>query len=196
MDDQDEQDPIKASYDVFVRPHMQDGRKIYILQFPNRATDQPYTEANGAHPSELRIKPKSGLLEVDVPIDAWRNYDREKGVKWGESLRKSNAVKGGGSHGLPGGFGIGGYQGPTIRRGGKAEDESVADPSRILMDYQNAITTERVLTKQTLGGQAVHKQSAAPQYMIGAFRKSNLVQKHNDLLLTNEPRRSVTSNSS
>jgi DNA-directed RNA polymerase-3 subunit RPC5 len=163
-------DPIKASYDVYIKPRMRDGRKVYILQFPNRDSKQDYSSANHSQPLELRIKPKAGMLELDVPVDAWRNYDREKGIKWGEAMRQSNMVKGGGSHGMPGGFGIGGAQ--PGRGRGRGEEDNVINQERLLADYAGAIQREQVLTRQTLGGQAVPKESATPQYMIGAFRKS------------------------
>ncbi|KAI9736437.1 MAG: hypothetical protein M1818_006171 [Claussenomyces sp. TS43310] len=177
--DVDDPDPIKASYDVYIQPHLQEGTKLYILQFPNRDSAQDYSAHNGSLPTELRIKPKSGLLELDVPVDAWRNYDREKGVRWGEAMRKSNLARGSsgvgsGSHGLPGGFGIGGAQ-PARSRGNRGdEDDEMSAQEQIMRDFAAAVTQQRVLTRQTLGGQGVPKENTSPQYMIGAFRKNQL----------------------
>ena len=168
--DQDS-DPIKASYDIYIKPQISSDRQIYILQFPNRDSRQHYSAANESQPLKLRIKEKAGMLELDVPVDAWRNYDREKGIKWGEAIKRSNMAKGGGSHGLPGGFGIGGAQSSGRGRGRGDADEEI-NQQKLLEDYAGAIQREQVLTKQTLGGQCVANEDTTPQYMIGAFRKS------------------------
>lgn len=168
---QSDLDPIKASYDVYIKPSMSHGRQIYVLQFPNR--EQPYNKDNHSQPLKLRIKPEAGMVELDVPVDAWRNYDREKGIKWGEAMKKSNMTQGGRSHGLPGGFSIGGGQSAGRGRGrGEAEEE--INQEKLLADYAGAIQREQVLTKQTLGGQTVLNEDTNPQYMIGTFRNNQL----------------------
>jgi DNA-directed RNA polymerase-3 subunit RPC5 len=168
-------DPIKASYDIYIKPCISEGRQIYVLQFPNRDSKQRYSEHNQSQPLKMRIKPEAGMVELDVPMDAWSNYDRGKGLKWGEAVAKSSVNKGGGSHGLPGGFGIGGGGGGAggagRGRGRGAEDEYLMQ-QRILADYANAVKREQVLVKQTLGGQAVPVEETTPQYMIGTFRQS------------------------
>lgn len=164
---QSDPDPIKASYDVYIKPSMSDGRQIYILQFPNR--EQPYNKKNHSQPLNLRVKPEAGMVELDVPVDAWRNYDRGKGLKWGEAMKKSNMVQGGRTHGLPGGFSIGGTQ-PAGRGRGRGEADEDIDQERMLADYAGAVRREDVLTKQTLGGQTVLNEDTTPQYMIGTFR--------------------------
>lgn len=162
----DDPDPIRASYDVYIKPSFKDGRQLYILQFPNRESYKPYNSLNHTLPSELRMKPKTGLLELDVPIDAWQNYDRDKGFKWGDALKKSNTGNNGnGSHGLPGGFGIGGT-GPRARAGDEEDLQEM-----VIRDFAAAVTNQRVLTKQTLGGMTVPKEESSPQYMVGAFKK-------------------------
>ena len=170
IDPDQDSDPIKASYDVFIKPHIAADRQIYILQFPNRDSKQHYTARNQSQPLKMRIKPNAGMVELDVPLDAWRNYDREKGLKWGEAIKKSNTAKGGGSHGLPGGFGIGGAQSGGRGRARIPENEQL-DQEKLLEDYPLAVSRENVLTKQTLGGQAVPNDETNPQYMIGTFRK-------------------------
>jgi len=164
-------DPIKASYDVYIKPHISEDRQIYILQFPNRASDQNYSAAYEAKPQKLRVKEQTGMVELDVPIDVWRNYDREKGIKWGQAINKSNDAKGSGSHGLPGGFGIGGAA-PNGRGRAKGEEAQIVTQQALLSDYAGSIQREQVLTKQTLGGQTVPNAETTPRYYIGAFRKS------------------------
>ncbi len=159
-------DPIKASYDVFIKPHMSGSRQVYILQFPNRDSRQRYSAANESQPLKMRVKPNAGMVELDVPMDVWHNYDKEKGVKWGGAMKKSKA-----NHGLPGGFGIGGSAVVGRGRGRNIADQD-AEQQRILDDFNYAVQEEQVLVKQTLGGQTVPNEETTPQYMIGTFRKS------------------------
>lgn len=165
--DVDDPDPIKASYDVYIRPNLENGRQLYVLQFPNRDAHKKYNTAHNMLPSELRIKQKSGLLELDVPVDAWNNYDREKGIKWGDAMKKTS-VNGAVNHGLPGGFGIGGG---AIRQRNVGIEDDIGMQEQISRDFPNAITHQKVLTKQTLGGMTVPKEDTSPQYMIGTFKK-------------------------
>jgi DNA-directed RNA polymerase-3 subunit RPC5 len=173
IDMEDENDPIKVSYDIYIKPCISEGRQIYVLQFPNRDAKQRYSESNQSQPLKMRIKPEAGMVELDVPMDAWNNYDRGKGLKWGDAVGKSNVNKGGGSHGLPGGFGIGGGGGGGGGRGrGRGVEEEDIMQQRILADYANAVKREQVLVKQTLGGQTVPIEDTTPQYMVGTFRCS------------------------
>lgn len=160
-------DPIIAEYEVFIKPQLDGDRQFYVLQFPNRERSKPYDAKNGCAPIELRVKPNAGMVELDVPLDVYRNYDRAKGVKWGEAMKKSSMAKGGGSHGLPGGFGIGAAP-PASRGRGRGEEEA-ENQEKLLSNYDNAIEDGYVLQKQTLGGQFVAKNSTSPQYMIGTF---------------------------
>jgi DNA-directed RNA polymerase-3 subunit RPC5 len=173
-DDSPDSDPIKATYDVFIKPSISDGRQIYILQFPNRESSQKYNEANGSGPQKLRIKPDAGMVELDVPLDVRRSYDRAKGIKWGEAMKKSNMIQGGRTHGLPGGFGIGGVQ-PAGRGRGRGEAEQEIDQDTLLADFEGAIERGQVLEKQTLGGQTLFNEETMPQYMVGTFYKSKFV---------------------
>jgi DNA-directed RNA polymerase-3 subunit RPC5 len=170
--EQRDPDPIKSSYDVYIRPGISGERQIYVLQFPNRDAKQHYTEENQSKPISLRIKPEAGMAEIDVPVDVWRNYDREKGIKWGEA--KSNMTKSGGSHGMPGGFGIGGAQ-PSGRGRGRGEMDDEINQESLLEDYAGAVQRGQVLKKQTLGGQFVSKDETNPQYMIGVWRNSEFL---------------------
>lgn len=173
MEEEDD-DPILSTYNIFIKPPLSTSsgnpeKQIYILQFPNRMDSQNYTLQNNALPLKLRIKPEAKMVELDVPMDAHANYDREKGLKWGEAIKKSSMTKGGGSHGLPGGFGIGGAQ-PGRGRGRAEQDEESLQ--QLLNDegFKRAVAQEKVLVKQTLGGQAVPDDTGAPLYMIGTFR--------------------------
>jgi DNA-directed RNA polymerase-3 subunit RPC5 len=164
----DELDPIVAEFPIFIKPHLKDGKQVFVLQFPNRDRSMPYDAKHGCAPTEMRVKPKSGMVELDVPVDVHRNYDRAKGIKWGEAMLKSTTAKAGGSHGLPGGFGLGGA--PLGARGrGRGEVEEAENQEKLLDDYERAVEDGHVLKTQTLGGQFVAKNSTTPNYFLGTF---------------------------
>ncbi|KAM3511542.1 hypothetical protein MY11210_004828 [Beauveria gryllotalpidicola] len=164
----DDDDPITASYPVFLNPALPLGRRLLVLQHPNR-TD----ESGGARapPSELRLKAVSGMVEVDMPLDYNEAYDRDKGLRWGRTLQTSMVAKNGGSHGLAGGFGFGAVQqrGGGAAAAGRRRNEVDAED---LIDWNEAIRQDKVLRTQTLGGQ--YPEADEVQYMVGVFQGNDL----------------------
>ncbi|KAH0490953.1 hypothetical protein TgHK011_002399 [Trichoderma gracile] len=157
----DDDDPITASYQVFLNPSLPLGRRLLVLQHPNRTDNTPRPP-----PTELRLKEHSGMVEVDMPLDNTTAYDREKGLRWGRALQNSMAVKSGGSHGLAGGFGVGAVQQRAPRKKGDAAD---ADED---LDWNEAVRQGKVLSTQTLGGQ--YPEADEVQYMVGVFQGKHL----------------------
>lgn len=158
MEIEEEDDPITASYQVFINPALPYGRRLLVLQQPNRTDDAPRPP-----PTELRLKANTGMVEVDMPLDNSVAYDREKGLKWGRTLQASMLAKNGGSHGLAGGFGVGGVQ----RTGGRKKAETEDDD---MLDWTEAVRQDKVLRTQTLGGQ--YPDVKEVQYMVGVFQGS------------------------
>ncbi|WQF85662.1 Putative DNA-directed RNA polymerase III subunit Rpc5 [Colletotrichum destructivum] len=153
-------DPVIASYDVFFNPSLPQGRKLWVLQQPNR------TDPRQPTPTEMRLKARSGMVEVDVPLDYTQSYDREKGMKWGRQLKASLESKNGGTHGLSGGFGVGAPPPRPKRRGDPDLDDE------LYLEWPEAVRQDKVLRTQTLGGQCPdHKEV---QYMIGVFQGKDL----------------------
>ncbi|KFG81650.1 DNA-directed RNA polymerase III complex subunit Rpc37 [Metarhizium anisopliae] len=157
--DIEDDDPITASYPVFLNPALPLGRRLLVLQQPNRTDDTPRPP-----PTELRLKAHSGMVEIDLPLDNTTAYDREKGLKWGRILQSSMASKNGGSHGLAGGFGFGAVQQRGKKKGETDDDE--------YMDWNEAVRQDKVLRTQTLGGQ--YPDTDEVQYMVGVFQGKNL----------------------
>jgi hypothetical protein len=171
-EDSDDDDPIIRSYDIYIKPKVDKDkdRQFVVMQFPNRDATQSYNEANGSAPLAIRMKPKAGMFEMDVPVDPWHNYDRLKGVEMGDALNKSESSKGVGTHGLAGGFGIGAQ---LPNKGGRHKNTKEAEGKThdaLLNDFAGSVQRRQVLAKQTLGGQSVPKDGIRPQYMIGVFR--------------------------
>ena len=162
--EEDDDDPITASYSIYVNPSLPLGRRLLVLQHPNRTDDAPRPP-----PTEMRLKPRAGLVEVDVPLDHAAAYDRDKGLRWGRALTASMAAKSGGSHGLAGGFGIGAVQQRAAAAARKrAGDAAAADEDDAVLDWSEAVRQDKVLRIQTLGGQ--YPDTKDVQYMVGVFR--------------------------
>ncbi|KAK4454221.1 Sin-like protein conserved region-domain-containing protein [Podospora aff. communis PSN243] len=166
VDDDDDDDPIVATYSVFMKPPLQANKRLLILQYVNKTAQDP-TSIRQPEILEMRVKPKTGMLEVDVPIDTSHAYDQAKGIKWGTILQKSMDTKKGGSLGLAGGFGIGA---PAVRpaggrRGGEDNDTQ--------MSWPEAKRLDKVLRIQTLGGGRSTEEENA-KYMVGVFQGKNI----------------------
>ncbi|KAI1824014.1 Sin-like protein conserved region-domain-containing protein [Xylaria intraflava] len=159
-------DPIVASYKVYANPALAANRKLIIMQHPNKqgSVNHPYARIN-----DVRIKNRSGMVEVDVPIShAHADYDRDKGQRWGGALAKSLAAKNGGTHGLAGGFGVG----VSTMRPSKRRDEFERDID--MMDWTEAVRQDKVLRTQTLGGQIPIQSETECQWMVGVFKGDHL----------------------
>ncbi|KAI1202150.1 Sin-like protein conserved region-domain-containing protein [Nemania serpens] len=159
-------DPIIASYKVYANPALATSRRLLIMQHPNQQgpANYPYAQVSG-----VRVKNRSGMIEVDVPIShALADYDRDKGQRWGGALAKSLAAKNGGTHGLAGGFGVG----VSALRPSKRRDELERDID--MMDWSEAVRQDKVLRTKTLGGQLPVKSETECQWMVGVFKGNHL----------------------
>ncbi|QSL66716.1 hypothetical protein MERGE_001100 [Pneumocystis wakefieldiae] len=77
-------DPIIKTYNIYISSYLND--KLYLFQYPIRPSSQPYIEESLNKPLELRIKPKSGIVEIDVPIYTKQYYNKERGIKFSKNL--------------------------------------------------------------------------------------------------------------
>ncbi|KAK0643923.1 Sin-like protein conserved region-domain-containing protein [Cercophora newfieldiana] len=163
----DEDDPVVATYSVFMKPPLPDNKKLLILQYVNKTAQDP-TTIRQPRITEMRVKPKTGMIEVDVPIDTTQVYDQGKGIKWGTMLQKSMETKKGGSLGLAGGFGIGGHAVRSAggRSGGGNDDNNPTS-------WAEATRQDKVLRTQTLGGGRSTEEENA-KYMVGVFQGKNI----------------------
>lgn len=156
--EEDDDDPIVATYNILLKPSLPAHRKIVILEHPNKSDGKKPARA----PLEIRMKPGTGMFEIDYPMDYNSFYDRNKGLAWGTHLNKSTEAKKGGSHGLAGGFGVGAP--PPRARGAKKD----GDEFEFGMDWAEALRKDYVLRTQTLGGQAPNATEES-KYMVGVF---------------------------
>ncbi|EAS34916.3 uncharacterized protein CIMG_00270 [Coccidioides immitis RS] len=173
-DDDPADDPVIASYDIFITDAQV---RRFLLQYPDRSSTQPYSDLTLQKPTELRLKPKTGLVEVDIPINTRVNYDERKGLRYGNALKKSRIIQEGGTHGIAGGFNTGG----VVTGKTKLEGDSVAKDYwddedgggyRDLEDEE--LKAGHIMTTQTLGGRIKEAIEGDPVYMLGAFKDNEL----------------------
>lgn len=181
------EDPVIAEYDVYVTPDFRE--KPYVLQYPNRNREQPYSQAGHVQPQEMRIKPKAGLLELDIPMTVHHNFDKLKGLQWGSALKRAKDNDSS-TFGLASGFGNAGMRpvGSRVDRGGPnlhGQDDNEEELTNSgLNNYENLIGEGRVLHEQTLGGLILPSEAGKPLFMLGAFTggKARLISILHDQL--------------
>ncbi|SPQ25411.1 fa790018-7664-446f-bc79-6a8b9d6eb2c6 [Thermothielavioides terrestris] len=162
-------DPIVASYSVFIKPPLPAHRNLVVLQYVNKTAQDP-AQIRVPRISELRVKPNTAMYEVDVPIDTNEAYDRNKGIAWGTALQKSLEAKKGGSLGLAGGFNIV----PTSTTAGRGRRGAGAgNDDEAPLSWAEAARQDKILRTQTFGG-GRSAQEANAKHMIGVFQGKNL----------------------
>jgi hypothetical protein len=164
--DDDDDDPIVANYSVFIKPTLPEHRNLVVLQYVTKTSQDP-AQIRVPRITEMRVKPSTGMYEVDVPMDTADAYDRNKGLAWGTSLQKSMEAKKDGSLGLAGGFNI--VATPTTGRGRRGAAASTDDepPHR----WAEAARQDKVLRTQTFGGVRSAEEENTT-HMIGVFQGS------------------------
>ena len=162
--------PVARRYKLYEVPFT---KHIILFQFPNRGPNQPYNEANHQKPLELRIKPKCGLVEIDIPINVHANFDKEKGILYGEAMRKSQVLQEGGSYGPAGGLGVGGSSRP-VKGDNHTSGNDEYSVEALLENFEDANNKGHVMNKITLAGQIIPFKDGDPIYFIGAFRGGKL----------------------
>ena len=112
----------------------------------------------------MRIKPKSGFLEMDIPLSTEAHFNKHQGLRWGNAVQKADA-SGVTTFGAAAGFGPGNMQ--RRGRGGETLDE-YGDGS--LENFDESVQRKQVHNKQTLGGRILKNEDGKPNYMLGTFR--------------------------
>ena len=158
----DESDPVIASYDVFLTDSE---ISRYVLQYIDRPWDLPYDERHERKPSAFRLKPNTGIIEVDVPINTRVNYEQGKGLRYGNALQRSRVS---GGHGMAGGF----SSGPSTSGTGVGTQMKMENDDAMDIDGERSSKTQSqdLLRVQTLGGRVKIPEKGDPVYMLAAFR--------------------------
>ena len=166
-------DPVIKTYDIYLTtaltPH------LHLFQYPVRSSTLPYSHMTGACPTNARMKPQSGVVELDIPINTVRNYDQEKGRRWGEALRKARLerearISGSSSTGR---VGVGGKRRKIASYNNDYDDDDDGEDEDDIIhaSFEEAKRNGRALMHQTLGAKL---QPDNTRYMVGVFRNSQL----------------------
>ncbi|KAJ5165895.1 hypothetical protein N7492_006191 [Penicillium capsulatum] len=154
-------DPVIASYDILLTDSE---ISRYVIQYMDRHESFPYNERRGQKPTTLRMKPGTGLVEVDIPINTRESYVVDRGLKYGEAMKKSRSARDGGAYGMAGGFTAGNLAAGGARvKSEKSEDIEVLDNKK-MVDPSSLIRT------QSLGGRIKPPEEGDPVYMLATFK--------------------------
>ena len=157
---------VKEQHKLMINP--QSNKLLLLLKYPTRQPEELYCDAFGNKPLELRIKPKCGLVEVDVPIDIHHHYDREKGLEFGAALRKKPFA--GDSNSF---YGISSGLNPGIARNDE-DDSSILESAsleKMLKAFDHANKDGYVMNRITLGGRIEPFKDGDPIYMLATFEE-------------------------
>ncbi|GAB7362695.1 hypothetical protein MBLNU230_g3003t1 [Neophaeotheca triangularis] len=172
---EEDDDPIVAEYDIYLTPEL--AEEIYLLQYPNRSANQPYNSRSGVTPGDMRIKPKSGYIEMELNQNINKNFDLAKAIKWQDSLAVVEASTGKASFGAASGFPDARTKVPRNKPIAPKDEADLEARARNLISNQPRSSYEdQLMRKQVLGGH-VHKhanQTNEPNYFLGAFRGNEL----------------------
>lgn len=176
----EDDDPIVATYNVFVKPPLSSDRKLVVLRYVTKTAQDP-SSIKPPRINSFRVKPDTGIYEVDIPLETGDGYNKPKGIAWGVALAKSMESKKGGSLGLAGGFNIGGQGGssrggPNAGGGGgggrrAANNGGDDDHEAQNLSWPEAVQQGKAIIDQKLTG----SRSAGEDYvkhMVGVFQGS------------------------
>ncbi|OLL22053.1 DNA-directed RNA polymerase III subunit rpc5 [Neolecta irregularis DAH-3] len=68
-------DPVIKSYNIHITSRL--SPFLYLLQYPTRNAQRPYP-----NPISTKYKPKTKILQLEIPIDTTHHYDSEKAEKF------------------------------------------------------------------------------------------------------------------
>lgn len=154
-----------ASYDIFLTDS---DVSRYVFQYIDRPGKHPYNERMGQKPTALRMKPNTGMVEVDVPIFTRATYDVSKGLKYGDAMKKSRVARDGGAFGMAGGFSTGGL----ASTGSRVKSEGNGDVE--VLDNRKMVDSASLVRTQALGGRIKPQEEGDPVHMLAAFKGKNL----------------------
>ncbi|KAJ6113502.1 hypothetical protein N7523_006819 [Penicillium sp. IBT 18751x] len=158
-------DPVIASYDIVLTDS---DISRYVFQYLDRPAKLPYNARRGQKPTSLRMKPGTGMVEIEVPIQTRGTYDVAKGLKYGDAMKKSRANRDGGAFGMAGGFSSGSLAGG----GGRVKAEGSGDVE--VLDNRKMVDPSSLVTTQALGGRIKPQEEGDPVYMLATFKGKNL----------------------
>ena len=107
-------------------------------------------------------------MELEVPIFTRCTYDVDKGIRYGDALKKGRIARSGGAYGMAGGFSTGGIPGPG--GGGRVKAEGNDDIE--VLDNKKVVDPSSLIRTQALGGRIKPAEEGDPVYMLATFKGS------------------------
>lgn len=162
----EDDDPVIASYDVFISPPptsststtTKGSSELYVLQYPShRPSTKPYSTSRSQKPTSLRLRPNTGIVELDIPIMTSDNYNLPLGDQFGKAMHESRLAHPTTSHGLSGGF--------------SNNQNSINNPIN-LTDIPQHGAIDTTLHTQTLGGKISTNTDKDPIYMLATLKRN------------------------
>ena len=169
-----ENDPVEKEWAIFLNPPPKN-RHVVVLRYPHRSSGDPYLARRGQQPLEIRIKPRSGLVEVDIPLHIHqKTYDKHRGIMYGEAVRTNEILQAGGSFGVRGGLG---NAVATNRRSmdndGRKNGPEPSD-EELLDDIDRANANGHVMNKITMAGVITPWEETDPVYFLATFKQNSI----------------------
>ncbi|KAL8730693.1 MAG: hypothetical protein Q9166_003885 [cf. Caloplaca sp. 2 TL-2023] len=182
-----ENQPDMAKYTMVY--NQEPDTRALLLRFPNRRPDQPYSALFGQKPLEIRIKPKHGHVEIDIPVPIDHHWDVKKAIEYQHAMQKSTVLQKGGSYGLAGGLG-GGAQPASKKKSSDPNQESndqatTKGPSMetLLANPNDANNKGHVMNKITLAGRIFPFDDTQSRYLCGVFKDDVCYMSHVDAIV-------------
>ena len=164
-------DPVEKEWTIFLNP-TPDNRHVVVLRYPHRSSGDPYLARKGQQPLEIRIKPRSGLVEVDVPLHVHqKTYDKQRGMMYGEAIRKNELLQAGGSFGVRGGLGNANtaFKRPEGSRAAMNGVKPSAEDVPTSMDEPSE--KGHIMSKITMAGVITPWEETDPVYFLATFKE-------------------------
>ena len=159
-------DGVLKNYKIYVQPST---KRTLLIQYPNREPGLEYRTARGQRPLEMRVKPKTGMVEIDIPLNIHASFDSVKGLEYADAMRRSRSLQKGGSYGLAGGMGVGARGLDRIPLNPALPE--VPSQEQLLENLDHADSLGLVMNKITLGGRIVPFKDGDPIYMTATFKE-------------------------
>ncbi|CCG84264.1 protein of unknown function [Taphrina deformans PYCC 5710] len=90
QDADDGDDPIVKTYEICATKIL--AEHLYLFQYPIRSANRPYESSD--LPSEARMKPRTGHVQIDIPILESNYYDNQRAVQWTDDPLKVQTLGG------------------------------------------------------------------------------------------------------
>jgi DNA-directed RNA polymerase-3 subunit RPC5 len=170
----DDDDPVIATFNVFLNPALLPGKRLLALGNGLRRDAHASTTSSnlderdptwGATPSEVRLKPKVGVMEMDVPRDVRNNYDHAKGIEMGTAMRIARDDGALNFFGEAGGMGVSAPP-PQPRRKDRLTELGLSGQ----LEWDEAVKADQVLMQYTLAGKFVKEENKRSEHLIGIIQ--------------------------